>query len=34
MVRCGLKTLNKLEEVKEKERQIKVKHAANEAAAT
>jgi hypothetical protein len=34
MVCCGLKTLNKLEEVKERERQIETKHAAVKAAAT
>jgi len=34
MVCCSLKTLNKLEEVKGKERQIKIKHAAIKAATT
>ena len=34
MVCCSLKTLNKLEEVKEKERQIEIKRATAKAAAT
>jgi len=34
MVRRGLKTLNELEEVKEKERQIETERAAAKAAAT
>jgi len=34
MVRCSLKTLNKLEEVKERERQIETERAAVKAAAT
>ena len=34
MVRCSLKTLNKLKEVKKKKRQIKTKHVAVKAAAT
>jgi len=33
MLCCSLKTLNKLKEVKERERQIKVKHVANKATA-
>jgi len=34
MVCCSLKTLNKLEEVKEKERQIELEHVAVKAATT
>jgi hypothetical protein len=34
MVRCSLKTFNKLKKVKEKERQIETKHAAVEAVTT
>jgi hypothetical protein len=34
MVRCGLKTLDKLEEVEERERQIKAERAAVKAATT
>jgi len=34
MVRCSLKTLNKLEEVEEKERQTETKHATTKATAT
>ena len=34
MVRCGLKTLNELEEVEEREKQIETERAATKAAAT
>jgi hypothetical protein len=34
MVRCNLKTLNKLKEVEERERQIETEYAAVKAAAT